>query len=115
MIAANRGIEMPQSSFSAGTHVPARYVTDEIRALALHHLDILKRRFPNYNCHLFDWPYCWIRADSNDSVIFTAIFYTDSLKIAGCAKPICNNINIVNYADPRFTDDFISDILREWI
>ena len=87
----------------------------EVRALAEHHLDILKRRFPNYNYHLFDYPYCWIRADWYDSIIFTAIFYADSLKIAGCAKTIRNNISTVNYADPRFTDDFISDKLREWI
>ena len=91
----------------------------EILALAEHQLGILKRRFPNYEHVLYKHGICWISvSDKGGSIILAISFYSSSIEIIssfGDEETITIEEDFVlDYADPRFTDDTISDKLKEW-
>ena len=95
----------------------------EIIVLAKHQRMILEHRFPNYEHFLYERASPCLMNVGNDScsTILQITFYPDRISIISSFKDEDeeNTINIegltiVKYADPKFTDDTISDILKEW-
>ena len=105
-------------------------VPEEIAALAQHQLEILERRFPNHkhsiqglgsnNC-------CLIVANNNKYCLLQISFRSNSIEILpsfaslldnladhldGRPRNMLEDVIILDYADPRFTDDTISDIIK---
>ena len=83
---------------------------EELVALAEHHRDILKRKFPSYEYILFKSSTgCSISVATVPTglVILEASFLLSCVHIA----PSFGDHTFINYADPKFTDD----ILAEWI
>ena len=103
-------------------------ISKEVLALAEHHRDVLKRRFPHHE-HYLRVPrsddYCWLRLDTmacrrrTGDMILMATFYHSSINIASrfngriIGAPSCNILRL-NYADPNFTDDIIFKIVEEY-
>jgi len=113
---------------------------DLLWALALHHKSILERRFPNYKYTTFDPAVAelkvFLRVDTLDKSdplppererlhrdardvqtdtyrVLLAVFSPSSI----CIVPadICGGgDDKVYYADPKFTDDILSDKIKEW-
>ena len=94
---------------------------NEILVLAEHHLQILKLRFPNYDYSLHKQSKgCSIFVTTISkflgvgSAILEAFFQFSHVHIRRnhTGKQAPYDVTVVNYADPRFTDDFIGDILK---
>ena len=97
----------------------SNHAPEEIAALAEHQKEILKRRFPNYEHALAacnDGPYCWLDVCDGTITILVATFFSDRIRISSRFEEDgwCGAILYVDYADPRFTDDTISDIVEEY-
>ena len=107
---------------------PFKSVSQEVLDLAKHHLEILDRNF-HHRCTLSDSPELGQEPKAFISVemvftrdsyayehmtILVASFSSDSVDIVTPAytHPLSGSETIY-YADPRFTDDFLSDKLRE--
>ena len=88
-------------------------VSEEVQALAEYHLDILKRRFPDHKHQYHDE--FWVRIEKEGcSTIFVIVFSEDSVRIlTGREGEIVPPIDeTIDYADPRFTDDTLSEIIE---
>ena len=84
----------------------------EIVALANHHKEILDRKFPDYR-HVVTCAWgqdCLLRAKVSvgDRCVLKATFTSNSVHISSFGS---NDVFILDYADPKFTDDAISDKL----
>ena len=116
-------------------------ISKEILALAIHHKEMLERRFPSLTCNLREVPYCpvggyWLRLQiSEEAVEFPPLFQnrcilavsfsSDFIKIERThrwlpwPKPhwprVFELMEEINYADPRFTENILSDILVELV
>ena len=91
-------------------------ISDEIWDLAAHHLEILKHKFPGYRCDLYESNEGWavIRVESSEgAMIISASFSTDRVTIVHHVVISPFEREIIHYADPRLTDDIISDLIRE--
>ena len=94
-------------------------VTEEILDLAKHHKRILERKFPTYTCDLsessgHDGPRSFLRVESNispDDVTLMVLFSSRSIQIF---SSISDQDETIDYADPRFTDDILSNKLEEY-
>ena len=90
-------------------------VPKEIVTLAEHQLEILDRRFPNNKHTLYKhgWA-CWISVRDNAPTIIWVSFCSNFIEIVWSYVDKEAISIILNYADPNFTDDAISDIIKEW-
>ena len=106
-------------------------VIEEVLDLAKHHKKIIERKFPNYKCILHDsWEsevfisveICQDDIDIDHRIfrmlsidqniyILVACFSTRCIKIESSMIP--PEYKTIDYADPRFTDDTITDKLEE--
>ena len=91
-------------------------VPKEVLALAKHHLEILERKFPQYKYAFVEggWPDCWICVRERGCLIYEITFMSSSIQI----RPSWMHVNhstdiVVDYADPRFTDDTIFDVIEK--
>ena len=103
---------------SINATVMSKYATREIVILARHQLEILERRFPNYehSIHVLESPNCLIVSSYKD-YLFHILFYPSSVGITLSIGDKYDDIGedvVLDYADPKFTDDAISDIIEEW-
>ena len=116
-------------------------ISKAICLLVEHHKDILKSRFPDYEYKIYECPNDWLRIEISDQrigngVLLVASFSSSSIKIANqvvntrLASPSKDKLNArtglpmtfihiapnfteeISYADPKFTDDMLSDILE---
>ena len=88
-------------------------ITEEVWLLAKHQRDILERRFPHYKCILHkSLSECWISVETDVIMILSASFTDSSILISLPALPP-SHIKEVNYADPRFTENILSDVVGE--
>ena len=110
----------------------------EIWDLAEHHIDILKREFPDiyaspfpsipkYKYGIFyddnlENPKVWLRVEIWDDpdpsikrIILEAAFYSSSVKIITYDRnPHASaRCEIIDYADPKFTDNILHDLIKE--
>ena len=122
----NMSISGSQSPFS----MTYGLVSKEVVALAQHQLEILECRFPNYHYILYEWPFYWSRIEifggnrpSVASMVLVVSFTPRSIKIAAPPFKVLTLIHDprrryhnlaeeINYADPRFTENTLSDILE---
>ena len=91
------------------------HVPKEIVALVEHHLVIIKRRFPDYKCETYEWPeHYWLRVEISNgkNVLLVASFTSSSINIATAEAPGPDFAEVIDYADPRFTDNVIIDTLE---
>ena len=105
-----------------GLPIELAHIPKEIWVLVNHHKEILERRFPNCKCALLAPSSYWLRLNiSNEGLnALIASFSSSSIKIdhphLDCWIPKTyfepGLTEVVDYADPRFTDDFIGDILE---
>ena len=90
-------------------------VNKEILALARHHKQILKRRFPCFNYlegYMDDCVHIDVETrDALRSTILVVIFSLSSIQIS--IRPFDDRDIVldVNYADPKFTDEIVYDVL----
>ena len=106
-------------------------VIKEVLDLVKHHKRIIERKFPNYKCTIHDsWEsevyisveigqdaididhriFRALRIDQNIAIL-VACFSTSSINIE--SRMIPPEYKTIDYADPRFTDDTITDKLTE--
>ena len=94
--------------------------TREIVALAEHQLEILKRRLPNYGHSIHVLGSHGLIITSSKNYLFQISFRSRSVEILlsiGDGEETSDTTDesiILDYADPKFTDDAISDIIEEW-
>ena len=92
---------------------------EEILALAEHHKQILERKFPNYVYLLVDWPdgLCYVDVEVYDHsrALLVASFSTSCVHITRGDPDLVfsNDETVFDYADPRFTENTLSDILTD--
>ena len=96
---------------------------EEMRVLAKHHKQILERKFQNYACLLVDWPdgLCYIDVEVYDGsrLLLVASFASSRVHITRgnrgqlFAPDLSADDIIFDYADPRFTENTLSDILTD--
>ena len=97
-------------------------VYKDIWALAKHHLKILKRKFPSYIISISILeptlqtalggypPFISVETDGPcGETILSAVFHPSSVTITSIAME-----ETIDYADPRFTDDFLSEIVGKF-
>ena len=97
-------------------------VPEERVALAKHQMEILERRFPNHDCQLYALgsPMCYIFGNNKNypnPYLFQISFRSSSVEILlsiGDEDKEIEERTILDYADPRFTDDIIPDMIKEW-
>ena len=95
------------------------YATGEIVILARHQKEILERRFPNMLIviHEYDPSNDCLMIVGNEEypIILQISFRPNSIEIIppDILSPNDKCVTL-DYADPKFTDDTISDILKEW-
>ena len=87
-----------------------------IRALVMHHLHILQRRFPDYR-HVLNGPPYWIQVYAPDehggNAVIIVSFFSGHLHILINHPPgHVGGDDTVYYADPKLTDDFLSEIVE---
>ena len=99
--------------------------TKEAFLLAEQQLEVLERRFPNYEHSMHGaFGCCWIRVDGHPGlgVILVADFLCDHVKIGTASHQDDSSWSdrftfllpiVVHYADPGFTKNTLSDILEE--
>ena len=97
-------------------------VSKEISLLAEHHKDILESRFPDHDYEYFSYQDDCIRLviserDDRDAIFLIVSFSSSSIRIAipfaGMSTLDAGHYFIlIDYADPKFTDDTVSDILK---
>ena len=96
-------------------HVGPGHVFQEVLDLAKHHLRILERKFPNYGYALYESGSS-IRLQVSDgsmfetSTLLVAFFSSSSISISN--HLLIHAIEEISYADPKFTDDLLSDKLE---
>ena len=90
------------------------YATGEIVILARHQLEILERRFPNYehSIHILESSDNCMIVSSYKNYLLQISFYPSSIEILSTFGD--EEAIVLDYADPKFTDDTISDKLKEW-
>ena len=99
-------------------------VPEEVSLLAEHHKAILESRFPDYDYEYLDHPYrndCMQLVVSDDGItVLTASFSSNSIHtrlnrgrriIYGILDTGHDSIDI-DYADPQFTENMLSDMLE---
>ena len=98
-------------------------ISDEIWTLAKRQLEILERRFQrrSYEMHLTidGSPVVWLRVDFNNGHMKGKPSESTTLEVA--FSPNCIEImtsypygnEVIDLADPKFTEDLISDKIRE--
>ena len=96
-------------------------LTEEILDLAKHQLEILERRFPEYKYILYKSKGCWVAVETGENIeILMVSFFHSHIRIAPFSfvqlhEHLHRDPFNLDYADPKFTDDFLSDILRELV
>ena len=103
-------------------------ILKEVLALAAHHREILQRRFSSYDYYLYEYPKCRIRfevwkrgaahvrglarrIEDDRADLLIASFSSSDIQIR--VPPICPEFTEeISYADPKFTDNTLSDILE---
>lgn len=100
-------------------------VSKEVCLLAIRQRKMLKRKFPDYDYTLYEYPKYWLRLEISRSDgaqrgrIFTASFSSDSIKITcrphfGLPDHENKFTEVIPYHDPRFTNDMLSDTQEWW-
>ena len=86
-------------------------IAKEIGDLAEHHREILERKFPNYD-HSIKAYNLWIfvRTKHRGTTVLEAAFLSGYISIRTFF--VGHNI-VLDYADPKFTDDTLIDMLEE--
>ena len=90
-----------------------------IWTLAHYNIGILRHRFPNYEYEAHEFGPLLLRLEvwKNKDIILIASFSSSFVKIAWIGQPYerypLMSIEEIDYADPRFTDNTIADILGE--
>ena len=96
-------------------------ISKEVWLLAKHHMKILRCKFPefpDYNYGLFEHPKYWLRLQVTTGRYFDRCpilrvsFSSSSIKIETKPFRLKSLAKIINYADPAFTDDVLSDLLK---
>ena len=89
-------------------------VLEEVLALAEHHENILRCKFPGYTYYIYEYPLRRIQlaAREGSAVILTASFSNSSILIV---TPSIGPkfVEELSYADPRFTDNVLLERLVE--
>ena len=96
-------------------------IHEEISILSDHHKAILKSRFPDYDYayEVYDADWLRLRISKGGSkagavpphhTILMVFFSSSHVKVV--VYHDFPNYEMISYADPRFTDDFIGDILE---
>ena len=122
------------------SHVPEKEVwtvdsnvPKEVWVIAEHQKEMLKRRFPSYECRIYEWPNGWLRFEvwnKGNIAMLVAVFSSSRVRIMippfiqrdkyllpNFCKGYADNewAEVVHYADPKFTDDALSDMLEELV
>ena len=87
-------------------------IHEEISTLSDHHRAILKSRFPDYDYEyeVYDADRLRLRISKGGDIILMLFFSSSDVRIV--VYHDFPNYEVISYADPRFTDDFIGDILE---
>ena len=92
-------------------------LSKEVCDLAKHHFDGMQNRFPSYKHILHEWrDYWWMCVETKkppalrDTVLVASFCHDSVMIVASNGRFVLR----VYYADPKFTDDFLSDIIKEW-
>ena len=85
-----------------------------IHDLAEHHREILERRFPNYDHSIKAHSSLWIfvRTKHRGTTILETAFLSSSIVVLTF---FMGHDIALDYADPKFTDDTLSDILTDML
>ena len=106
-----------------GMSFDARPLTSDVQRLAVFYRDALGEEFPQYQYTLTfperdDWAYLRVRTKN---ALFDAILYVEFL--SSCIRIMCGREDRIDYgdpdrhidyADPEFTEDILSKILRAY-
>ena len=93
----------------------SKHISKEIVILAQHQLEILDRRFPNNKHTLYTHGLdCCITVRDTAPKIIAISFRSNFIEIVWSYVDKEAISIILDYADPKFTDDTISDMIKEW-
>ena len=93
------------------------HISQEIWDLAAHHLKILRHKFPDYKYKIYETAgqeptgdFASVTIHIGPTTIFWASFTSSFLEITTLRSD-----ERIYYADPEFTDDILSDKLKEMV
>ena len=92
-------------------------VPKEISLLAEHHKAVLESRFPDYDYGYEMWDADWLRfmISERGAAILSVLFSSNHVRVVVYPPGNFDLEEEINYTDPRFTDDFLSDILKRLV